>query len=580
MINKTNKNPRLAAFIGGLVLLLVASVFGQNQSKPNAKILLIPLDDRPPCLQFPVRMGAIGDAEIVTPPRELLGRFTEFGKSDEIIAWVKKQNLKSFDAAIVSVDMLAYGGLVAMRVHETGDAAAMQRLAFVKEMRSLAPKLKIYASSVIMRLAPTGNVVNEAYREKLAKWAEISVDETQKAETEKLEKSIPAAALADYKAARVRDLKINRASIELVKDKVFDYLILSQDDAKPKGVHVADRENLIEEIRRLNLPEKVAVQPGADEVSMLLLGRAITDKYNYRPKIKAIYSSEQIADQVMPYEDRPLRQTVSFHIKAVGATEVGTEAEADILFYVFASRFEAGKAESFADEIENNFFDGKNGIGIPKTNAKNVIVADVDPKGDVQGGDVQFTEALKNKLVFSRISGYASWNTAGNTIGTALPHGVLFAASRKTFGLSETARNMPKAELRRREEIMRRVGYAQTWFLLNRLLDDYIYHSVVRPEAQSFARSRNWNVFRFDAQQTKEVEDFSAPRVRKSVSQNLSGFSLVRFSSLVCENVENFSFKLPWGRTFEAEINFDLSCTNTYKNTKGKKTIGIRDYED
>lgn len=580
MINKTNKNLFSAAFVGGLILFLAASVFAQNQSKPNAKILLIPLDDRPPCLQFPVRMGAIGDAEIVTPPRELLGRFTEFGKPAEIIAWVKRQNLQSFDAAIVSVDMLAYGGLVAMRVHGTDDVAAMRRLAFVKEMRSLAPRLKIYASSVIMRLAPTGTVVNEAYRENLARWAEISVDETRKAETEKLEKLIPAAALADYKAARVRDLKINRASIELVKDKVFDYLILSQDDAKPKGVHVADRENLIEEIRRLNLSEKVAVQPGADEVSMLLLGRALTDKYNYRPKIKAIYSSEQSADRVMPYEDRPLRQTVSFHIRAVGATEVKSEAEADILFYVFASRFEAGKAESFADEIKNNFFDETDGIGIPKTNAKNVIVADVDPKGDVQGGDIQFTEALKNKLVFSRISGYAAWNTAGNTIGTALPHGVLFAASRKTFGLPEKATRMSKAEIRRREEIMRRVGYAQTWFLLNRLLDDYVYHSVVRPEAQSFARGKKWNVFRFDAQQTREVEDFSAPRVRRSVSQNLRAFSLVRFSNLVCENVENFSFKLPWGRTFEAEINFDLSCTKASKNTKGKKTYGVRDYED
>jgi len=72
MINKTNVNFILAAFIGGLILFLAASVFAQNQSKPNAKILLIPLDDRPPCLQFPVRMGAIGDAEIVTPPRETM----------------------------------------------------------------------------------------------------------------------------------------------------------------------------------------------------------------------------------------------------------------------------------------------------------------------------------------------------------------------------------------------------------------------------------------------------------------------------------------------------------------------------
>ncbi len=564
MINKTNKNPRLAAFIGGLILLLAVSVFGQNQSKPNAKILLIPLDDRPPCLQFPVRMGAIGDAEIVTPPRELLGRFTEFGKPAEIIAWVKKQNLQSFDAAIVSVDMLAYGGLVAMRVHETDDAAAMQRLAVAREIRSLAPKLKIYASSVIMRLAPTGTVVNESYRENLAKWAEISVDEMQKAQTEKLEKSIPAAALADYKAARLRDLKINRASIELVKDKIFDYLILSQDDAKPKGIHVADRENLIEEIRRLNLSEKVAVQPGADEVSMLLLSRALTDKYTYRPKIKAIYSSEQIADRVMPYEDRPLRQTVSFHIKAAGATEVGNEADADILFYVFASRFEVGKANKFAQEIYNRFYqipanckETLKSLCMPR---KPFIVADIDPKGDVQGADAAFTEQLKSKALFAVISGYASWNTAGNTIGTALPHGVLYNLSAHRLRLNP--KNVSKARGREIYQFSNRVEQAQTWFLLNRLLDDYVYHTLVRPEAIKFAKAKEWNVFRFNDEQTKAVEEFSSPKVEEKAWQNLNRINTAGSSTMVCDKLKTFDFSLPWGRTFEAEIDFQLVCRN------------------
>ena len=50
------------------------------------------------------------------------------------------------------------------------------------------------------------------------------------------------------------------------------------------------------------------------------------------------------------------------------------------------------------------------------------------------GYDFKFTEELKNKLVIGETSGYASWNTAGNTIGTALPHGVLFELSRNIFG--------------------------------------------------------------------------------------------------------------------------------------------------
>ncbi len=551
--------------LSAILLVLLFSyglVMAQNAPKMSSRILLIPLDDRPPCLQFPVRMGAVGDAEIVTPPRELLGRFTEFGKPDDIIAWVKKQNLRSFDAAIVSVDMLAYGGLVAMRVHETDDATAARRIEFVREMRKLAPKLKIYGSSVIMRLAPTGSVVNEAYREKLAKWAEISVDATQKEATEKLEKSIPAEALADYRAARVRDLKINRASIELVRDKVFDYLILSQDDAKPKGVHVADRENLIAQIERLRLSERVAVQPGADEVSMLLLARVLTDKYDYRPKIKVVYSSEKIADQFMPYEDRALRQTVSFHIKAVGANEVGSEAEADILFYVFASRFETGTADKFAQEIYDRFYKipadcrkAVKGLCMPR---KPFIVADVDPKGDIQGADIRFTEQLKSKALFTVISGYASWNTAGNTIGTALPHGVLSNLS--AHSLRSNPKNAPKVQGRQVYQLSARVEKAQTWFLLNRLLDDYVYHSLIRPEAMKFAREKGWNVFRFDDKQTKAVEEFSSPKIKDTVWQNLNTINTVSSSTLVCDKLKIFDFTLPWGRTFEAEIDFQLGC--------------------
>ena len=66
-----------------------------NAQAPYAsRVLLIPLDDRPPCLQFPMKMGLIGDVELVTPPRHLLGRFTQFGKCGSIILWLKKKGEK------------------------------------------------------------------------------------------------------------------------------------------------------------------------------------------------------------------------------------------------------------------------------------------------------------------------------------------------------------------------------------------------------------------------------------------------------------------------------------------------------
>jgi hypothetical protein len=527
-------------------LWIIFLCFSTNaQTKLTSKVLLIPLDDRPPCLQFPVKMGLIGDVEVVTPPRNLLGRFTEFGKSDEIIKWIKTQNLKSFDAAIVSLDMLAYGGLVAMREYETTESAAMKRADFIREIRKLSPKMPIYGSSVIMRLAPTGNVVNESYRNNLSKWAEISADESKRAETAELEKKIPAEALEKYKKARQRDLKLNLYAVELVQDKVIDYLILSQDDAKPNGVHIADREKLISYVKSNNLGEKVAIQPGADEVSMLLLARTMTDKYKYRPKIKAIYSDEKIADQIMPYEDRPLRKTVSFHIKATGAEEVPDYQSTDIRFLVFASRFTPNGAENFIKGESADYAAGGK-ISFP-------IVADIDVKGDVQGGDVDFTErALKRGWISPAAVGYAAWNTAGNTIGTALPQGVIHWAF-----IDYLTNDKKKNPLEKGKTLMRATD-AKNWFIIHRLVDDFYYHSVVRPKALKIIRDKKWNSLRLTKDQTAEIEAFCLKELNAEIYDLMDKF-LSGLNKRNCK-IYGLKFDLPWNRTFEAEIDFQINC--------------------
>ncbi|CCH03035.1 hypothetical protein FAES_5036 [Fibrella aestuarina BUZ 2] len=514
-----------------LSLLLTLLACNQVEAQATARILLIPLDDRPPCLQFPVQMGKIGDVDVVTPPRELLGRFTDVGKSDELIRWLRTQSLTQFDAAIISVDMLAYGGLVGSRIHGVPEKEALDRLAVIRELRRKAPTLKIYGSSVIMRLAPTADGKNEAYREKLAKWAEVSPDPVQQELTRQLEAAIPAAALADYKQARVRNLRVNEYAVKLTNDKVFDYLIVSQDDAKPKGVHIRDRETLTAAVQRAKLTGRVAIQPGADEVSMLLLARAVSDRYDYHPRIKAIYSSETAANTVMPYEDRPLRQTVSFHLNAVGAREVTDPEQADILYYVFASRFDTGSAQQFASQIINS------------PPAKGLIIADVDPKGDVQGGDIPFTEALKQTSIFARAYGYACWNTAGNTIGTALPHGILAGVSRVVA--------------KRNAAAVGRMNRAQLWFMLNRLLDDYTYHSIIRPKANKRCRANQWNAYRLTPEQTAAVEAYCQQELTPIASEVAAEF-FPKASGRSC-SINNLRFSLPWNRTFEAEIDFDVT---------------------
>src|SRR5690606_12275457 len=140
------------------------------------RVAPVPLDDRPVCLQYPEMMAPLANATVVAPPIATLGRFTTPGDTAAIGRWLASLELANIDALIVSVDMLAYGGLVASRVHQVDADAALARLDVLREIRRRRPDLPIYAFSVIMRLAPTADGANEAWRTSLSRWADIVPD--------------------------------------------------------------------------------------------------------------------------------------------------------------------------------------------------------------------------------------------------------------------------------------------------------------------------------------------------------------------------------------------------------------------
>jgi len=525
-----------------LIALLSFTIpaWSQLSKKPSVKILFLPLDDRPPCLQFTQKMGLIGDVNVVAPPTALLGKFTVPGQSDSIISWLLQQDLTSFDAAIISIDMLVYGGLVASRTFSIDQAKALQRIEVINEIHKKAPALRLYVQSVIMRLAPTADGKNEAFREDLSKWAEVSAmaDDPSKTETQALVNKIPAEALTNYKNARSRNLQINLKTIDYVRSGVIDFLLLSQDDAKPVGVHVQDRLQLIEETNKLKLSAKIAVQPGADEVSMLLLARALNKHYRLSPKIKAIYSSGKVSNTVMPFEDKTLKETVSFHIHATGSTEVQDENKADLLFYIFATRKEPGSAIRFAAEIENNIKKGKR-----------VIIADIDPVGDVQGGDSAFTTELENRKLLPELNGYASWNTAANTIGTTLPQGIIF--------------DIAEVKLLNNQPVANRILTAQNWFTFHRVIDDYYFHGSVRSKTNIYFNQHKMSSKILDENANKDLENYAGQLLLKSFDH----LNKVYAQRIATSRQKNFNctstamtFKLPWKRTFEAEIGFAMKC--------------------
>ena len=95
-------------------------------------ITLLPIDDRPAVGQFAQMIGAVADHKVSMPPKEMLGKFSMPGDTARLEQWLKSQDYSKTDALIVSVDMLAYGGLVASRTHKVSFDEAKKRLEFFR----------------------------------------------------------------------------------------------------------------------------------------------------------------------------------------------------------------------------------------------------------------------------------------------------------------------------------------------------------------------------------------------------------------------------------------------------------------
>ncbi len=69
------------------------------------RILLIPLDSRPPCGRFVQDAGRIAGVEVVLPPAELLDEYFRPGDTAALQSWTM-EHIAGFDAAILSLSLI------------------------------------------------------------------------------------------------------------------------------------------------------------------------------------------------------------------------------------------------------------------------------------------------------------------------------------------------------------------------------------------------------------------------------------------------------------------------------------------
>jgi hypothetical protein len=520
-------------FCLALLLALLASVASAE------KVILIPLDSRPAAGQFAQMIGSMADVDVTLPPYELLGRFTSAGAPEAILHWLGQQDLSTVSAVIVSTDMIAYGGLIASRTNETTYDTAMHRLRELEQIRATAPKVRFYGFSAIMRLTPTATRKAAAWRLNLGRYAELKEryrrlgTPSLLASLRNLTAKIPPLEIERYEATRARDHKVQESLIRMTGKGLFDYLILGQDDAQPFGPHIPETAHLREVVDHLGIAGRTYFCEGIDQHANVLLSRAILRGTTWVPHIRILYSDPDAKSKIADYESKNIEQSLLDQILASGARPA-TDEGYDYTLYLNTPGRDETRFQAFLTSLNEEADKGSP-----------ISVADINLAKDGTADPELFQSLVQNGRMVKLLS-YAGWNTAGNTMGTAVPAANVYLFSRRN-GLDPLHREV-----------------AQREFLLHRFVNDYSYHKFTRPLAYRLIDAT-------PSANREETygEDFAIINafVKRDLGKHLeetfrSDFLGKRFTANGKEyevaNLDGIKIFLPWPRVYEVRLEFKI----------------------
>ena len=358
------------------------------------KIAFLPIDNRPVCYTLAQTIAGINsDIEFFIPERKYLGDLKTIANIEALINWLK--NLPPVDAIVLSLDTIAYGGLIPSRRSNDSFKQIKDRIENVKQIL-LSKNAKIYAFSSIMRIS--NNNYNEEekeywsqYGEKIFKYS-YNLHKTGNSQTD-----VPQDIIEDYLNTRKRNSEINKIYLEWQKEGLFETLVFSKDDCAQYGLNVKEAQ----ELEALGGFTKT----GADEIPLSLLSRAL----NKEVKICPIFLEPEYKNLISNYEDVSVEKSVNGQIELAGCTITDYE-NADIILYI--NNFKDTQGE-IVMRVDTKNFDGEF-----KTPKKPYMIADVR---FANGADNSFVNAFfKNIIDDKYFYGYSAWNTTANTLGSLI----------------------------------------------------------------------------------------------------------------------------------------------------------------
>jgi len=472
------------------------------------KIVHLPLDSRPCNVLFPGQLAAWCGHECVIPSEmDFFTAPASFESSRDFLL----REIHGADALVVSADHLCYGSLLESRNDGVSEPEALRRLETLCEIRQRRPDLPIHVYSVLMRSSVSALCAGDLKLHRAM--TEYSFYTDRAAQTGNEEdahrarqayRQLPPEVLSRYRQARARNHAVNMRCAEMAENGVVDSLLLLQEDSEPFGFHKAEQRALMRKYGHL-LPGRIRMHNGTDEGGALAVMKATAQKHPL-PPVAVRFLGWKDGAFIARYEDRPFAENVW---DSLGYADLRTEADARDVLAVCCP----------PDGVQTDWPNPAHAEGLEKEaeeivrlarEKRNVYVLDVTR---ANGGAPALMQAVFRRTPDLPLAGYSAWNTASNSLGTAI------------------AQMMSD----------RLAGRINRSFFWERMLDDLAYQGVVRGELNDELEAAGEDLLHLSDPLKAET------LLREKLDAYLAGEPLFA-QAPAC------TAQLPWGRTFEAEI--------------------------
>ena len=403
-------------------------------------IIYIPMDERPCNYRFPYMLSKCTGFNLIEPPENMLGDKKKPADTENLIKWIFENAIRA-DGAIISLDMLIYGGLIPSRLHNLSIDECSRKVSKLKELKKINPDLKIFASSSVMRCPSYSSSDEEpdyyedygediftiGYMRHKKSLNAASVDEIMK--LNKCQQRVPESILKDYENRRKINRNVNSLILNLVKEGFIDFMVIPQDDSAPFGYTSIDQQYIKECIDKNDINLKVYMYPGSDEIGCTLLARMLNEFKGKKPLVYVRYDNVSGPDIIPLYEDRPLHESIKYQILCAGGLICSSLAEADMVLMVNCpgeKMIEAWDQDSSNKRcnMDGNIVEFVEYMDyVINTVKKPCMIADV---AYANGADLKLVNLLSKKELLFKAASFAGWNTSSNTLGTAICQGMIY----------------------------------------------------------------------------------------------------------------------------------------------------------